>query len=136
LRILLDENFPLALYRSLQAEAQQIEHIITLGRRGATDQQIRELLDDRDLLFLTHDEDFLFGEPTGAVVVLSRVRQSRPLTERVGIWRRGILDLERYPSSERRFELMDDGSLVPWEEGPGRSWTAKLPRTRSNATDS
>lgn len=123
---ILHENFPLALYRSLRAEGQQVEHIITLGRRGAHDQQIRELLDDTDLLFLTQDEDFLFGELTGAVVVLSRVRQSRPLTERVGIWRRGILDLERNPRSERRFELMDDGSLVPWEQGPGRSWTTKL----------
>ena len=39
LRILLDENFPLALYRSLQSDGEQVEHIITLGRRGAPDQQ-------------------------------------------------------------------------------------------------
>jgi hypothetical protein len=93
LKILLDENFPLALYRSLR------------------------------LLFLTQDEDFLFDQPTAAIVVVSRVRQSRRLAERVEIWRHAILDLKRNPRPERRFELMDDGHLLPWEHGHGSTPT-------------
>lgn len=125
MKILLDENFPLALYRSLKADGEDVEHIITLGLRGTPDQDIRERLFDRNVLFLTHDEDFLFDRPTEAIVILSRVRQSRRLVERVEVWRRAILDLIRNPRPQRRFELMDDGSLLAWEEGPGHTWTAQ-----------
>jgi predicted nuclease of predicted toxin-antitoxin system len=52
-KILLDENFPLALFRTLRADGQDVEHIITLGWRGAPDQRIRQRLTDHDLLFLT-----------------------------------------------------------------------------------
>ena len=90
MKILLDENFPLALFRSLQADGEHVEHIITLGWRGASDQRIRERLLDSELLFLTQDEDFLFDKPVAAVIMLSRVRQSRRLKERVEIWRQGI----------------------------------------------
>jgi hypothetical protein len=88
LKILLDENFPLALYRSLKANGEDVEHIITLGLRGTPDHQIRERLLDKNVLFLTQDEDFLFDRPTEAIVVLSRVRQVRPLVERIDVWRR------------------------------------------------
>jgi hypothetical protein len=115
LKVLLDENFPLALLRSLLSDGQQAEHIITMGWRGATDQRIRERLLDRGVLFLTQDEDFLLDEPTAATVALSRVRQSRRLEERVQVWRQAIHELVSTPRPERRFELMDDGRLVPWE---------------------
>jgi hypothetical protein len=130
LTILLDENFPLALYRALVADGEIVEHIIVLGLRGTSDQHIRERLFDKDVLFLTHDEDFLFDRPTEATLVVSRVRQSRQLAERVEVWRRAVIDLLRTPRLERRFELMDDGYLVAWEEGLGRSWKAKLPGPR------
>jgi hypothetical protein len=126
-KILLDENFPLALFRTLRADGQDVEHIITLGWRGAPDQRIRQRLTDHDLLFLTQDEDFLFDKPVAALVVLSRVKQSRRLAERVVVWRGAIENLLRSPRPERRFELMDDGSLVPWEQGPGSTWIAKVP---------
>ena len=135
MKILLDENFPLALYRSLKSDGQDVDHIITLGWRGAADQRIRERLLDRELLFLTQDEDFLFDKPTEALVVLSRVRQSRRLVERVETWRRAILDLTRNPRPERRFELMDDGHLLAWEQGPGNAWTAKLPRPQDRTSE-
>lgn len=93
MKILLDENFPLALLRALAADGGNVDHIITLGLRGSSDQHIREKLLDKDVLFLTHDEDFLFGRSSEA--------------------------------SERRFELMDDGSLLAWEEGPEHTWRAK-----------
>jgi hypothetical protein len=133
LKILLDENFPLALYRSLKAEGKDVEHIITLGLRGTSDQHIRERLFDKDVLFLTHDDDFLFDRPTEATVVLSRVRQARRLAERVDVWRLAVLDLIGNPRPERRFELMDDGYLLAWGEGPGRTWKAKLPRPQDRA---
>jgi predicted nuclease of predicted toxin-antitoxin system len=77
LKILLDESFPLALYCGLKAEGKEVGHIITLGLRGTSDQHITERLFDKDVLFLTHDDDFLFGRLTAATVVLSRVRQAR-----------------------------------------------------------
>jgi hypothetical protein len=43
--VLLDENFPLALYRQLRADGIDAEHIITIGWRGQF-----ELLDDGGLL--------------------------------------------------------------------------------------
>jgi len=135
LKVLLDENFPLALYRSLKGDGEDVEHIITLGLRGTPDYQIRERLFDKDVLFLTHDEDFLFGRPAEATVVLSRVRQSRRLADRVEVWRRAVIDLIRNPRPERRFELMDDGYLLAWEEGPSQSWKAKLPRPQDRMPD-
>jgi hypothetical protein len=128
LKILLDENFPLALYRRLTAEGEDAEHIITLGWRGASDRRIKDRLVEKHLLFLTQDEDFLFGEPTDALVVVSRVRQARRLAERVEIWRRAILDLPQNPRPERRFELMDDGVLVAWEQRSPGVWSTSPPR--------
>jgi predicted nuclease of predicted toxin-antitoxin system len=58
-----DENFPLALHRTLQADGESVDHIITLGWSGASDDRIRARLSDKDLLFLTQDEDFLFSKP-------------------------------------------------------------------------
>lgn len=48
MRILLDENFPLPLYRYLLAAGHEVEHIIVLGLREMADSQIaaRLLLND------------------------------------------------------------------------------------------
>ncbi len=129
MKLFLDENFPLALVRHLKADGYQAEHVITIGWRGASDDRIRERLADTDLMFLTQDEDFLFSHEVGAVIVLSRVRQARPLHERLDIWRTAVRHLIEQPRRERRFELMDDGTLVTWEEGSENSWVAKLPTT-------
>lgn len=61
MKVLLDGNFPLAWLRSLHADGLAGEHIITLGWRGASDARIRERLHDAETLFLTQDDDFLFG---------------------------------------------------------------------------
>jgi hypothetical protein len=45
-KVLLDENFPLALPHSLHAGGRDVDHIITLGWRGASDHRIRERLSD------------------------------------------------------------------------------------------
>lgn len=94
-----------------------MEHVITIGWRGASDARIREKLIDADLLFLTQDEDFLFSHGPAAIIVVSRVRQARPLHERIETWCFAVADLVKDPPVERRFELHDDGALVPWEEG-------------------
>lgn len=116
MRFLLDENFPLALIRELQTDGFQGDHIITLGLRGISDKKIRERLGDPEIVFLTQDDDFLFGEIAAAVVVLSRVRQSRPLNERIGLWRMACRDLVQTSGDERLFELTDGGVLVPWHD--------------------
>jgi hypothetical protein len=68
---------------------------------------------------------------------VSRVRQARRLAERVEVWRTAILDLTQNPRPEQRFELMDDGSLVAWEQkspgvGPPVRHVLKIHRTEPN----
>ncbi len=127
MRILLDENFPLALLRSLLSDGETAEHIITLGWRGVSDARIRERLSDPEVLFLTQDDDFLFSEPTRAVIVVSRVRQARRIVERVDIWRRAIRVLLEVPRTAQRFELLDNGTLLPWEQAADGVWISKRP---------
>jgi hypothetical protein len=118
-KVLLDENFPLGLLRGLQTDRVSVDHIITLGWRGATDRRIRERLQDPQTLFLTQDEDSLFGESVAAIVVISRVRQSRLLKERIEVWRQAIKELTETSRDERLFELTDAGLLLPWRDGSG-----------------
>lgn len=96
--------------------------MITLGWRGATDDRIRERLIDTAVVFLTQDEDFLFSPSTGAIVVVSRVRQARRIADRVEIWRRALTQLAAVPTQARRFELLDDGTLLPWEQATDGVW--------------
>ncbi len=55
MKVLLDENFPLGLVRVLELDGVQVEHIITLGWRGASDTRIRTRLSSSEVLFLTQD---------------------------------------------------------------------------------
>lgn len=130
MRLFLDENLPLGLERGLKNDGYAVEHVITIGWRGASDARIRERLADPDLLFLTQDEEFLLSRGPAAIIVVSRVRQARPLRDRIEIWRRAVKDLVVNPPVERRFELKDDGVLVPWQEISQDTWTTKLPRSR------
>lgn len=116
MKVLLDENFPLGLVRVLEADGLQVEHIITLGWRGASDTRIRTRLPSPEVLFLTQDEDFLFGESVASIVVVSRVRQARRLAERIDVWRRAVAELLGTPQAQRLFELTDDGALIPWRD--------------------
>ena len=116
MKVLLDENFPLGLVPVLLADGLEVEHIITLGWRGASDPQVRTRLSDTDLIFLTQDGDFLFGEPVAAIVVVSRVRQARRLAERIDVWRAAIGQLMEVHKTQRVFELTDGGLLVPWRD--------------------
>jgi len=117
-KVLLDENFPLGLVRVLQADGLQVEHIINLGWRGASDRRIRERLSDRDIVFLTQDDGFLSGASVGATIIVSRVRQSRRLADRIDVWRKAIASLSVAAQATRVFELTDDGVLEAWRDTP------------------
>jgi hypothetical protein len=115
-KVLLDENFPLALLRVLEGDGFNVDHIITLGWRGASDERIRARLADRDLNFLPQDDDFLNGPEVVATVVVSRVRQARPIDDRIQVWRSAVKQLVDINKTVRRYELADDGTLVPWSD--------------------
>jgi hypothetical protein len=99
---------------SLCAEGFAADHIIALGWRGATDGAIRERLQGKNTLFMTQDVEFLSAQSSGiAVVIVSRVRQSRPIAERVAIWQGAVRELMVASRAERLYELSDDGTLTP-----------------------
>ncbi|MGH2749503.1 MAG: DUF5615 family PIN-like protein [Actinomycetota bacterium] len=88
MKVLLDENFPLQLFRVLREAGFQVEHIIMNGRRGMSDAEIIErLASDEDLVFVTQDLEFENLRITrGGKVIVSRVRQQLPIERRVQIW--------------------------------------------------
>ncbi len=111
--ILLDENFPLRLYRRLQIEGFLVEHIL-LGQRGIPDRQIMERLKQEELLFLTQDEDFVdLTQDCKASIIWSQVSQSLPIDKRVQIWIKAIKEFFSKKWHEKLFELHDDGKLYP-----------------------
>ena len=58
MKMLLDENFPLQLYRRLRLSGYDVEHIIVIGQRGISDSAIRERISKEELVFLTQDSEF------------------------------------------------------------------------------
>ncbi|MGO9453467.1 MAG: DUF5615 family PIN-like protein [Candidatus Binataceae bacterium] len=113
MKILLDENFPLALARKLHGERRDVEHVILLGLRGAPDSVIIERLNSEELLFLTHDQEFLDLPLTRSAVIISRVTQSLPLEVRVETWLNAIEEYFSRDRAERHFEVFNDGRLLP-----------------------
>jgi hypothetical protein len=119
--VLLDENFPMALLRALREVGIDAEHIITLGQRGISDTEIRTRLRDEQLLFVTQDTDFLVHEPRAAAIVLvSTVRQARPIADRVAIWMNAVQQILAAPVDSRLLEISDSGQLAPWTDVPRR----------------
>lgn len=117
MRLLFDENFPLALYHRLRRQGLDVEHIVASGQRGLPDSAIiSRLRQEPDLVFLTQDLDFWSVEGLAARVIVSRVRQSRRIAERVELWAAALDLFLAAPPPERFFELLDEGSLVPFEE--------------------
>jgi uncharacterized protein DUF5615 len=118
MRILLDENFPLALLRRLQKEGYGVDHIILLGLRGAPDRDIVDRLNSEDLLLLTHDQEFLDPSLCRSRVIVSRVTQSQPIAVRVEIWLKAIREYASRDWRQTLFEVFDDGRLRPWQKLP------------------
>jgi hypothetical protein len=112
-KILLDENFPLRLLKALRDEGMEVEHIITLDWRGASDRRIREKVEQEPLLFLAQDQEFLDETLQAGVIVVSKVRQFRPVADRIELWVAAVRELMTTPRKELLFELTDEGVLVP-----------------------
>jgi predicted nuclease of predicted toxin-antitoxin system len=113
MKILLDENFPLRLYQRLIEQGREAEHIV-LSRRGMRDQEIIQRLQSEELLFLTQDQAFT-GLPPDCVasVIVSHVRQTLPIEQRVGIWLRALRQFLARKWPTKLFEVYDDGELLP-----------------------
>ena len=91
MKVLLDENFPLPLLEALLGASIDAEHMITLGLRGTADKIIRARLDAEAVLFLTQDKEFLMAPmPAAGWVIVSRVKQSRTVPDRVAVWLRAV----------------------------------------------
>ena len=117
MRILLDENFPIQLSRRLQEAGHDAQHIIALGLRGLSDDEIRlRLIPEADLLFLTQDTEFAeLPADTAATVMISRVPQSIPIARRVELWLHAIADFLQHPAPGKLFEVLPEGRVVGWE---------------------
>ncbi len=116
MKVLLDENFPLPLYHRLRALGIDAEHIIVLGMRGLPDSEIHKRLAAEDIVFLTQDTEFetLPADRRG-VVIISRLRQSLPISRRVEIWSKAIQDFVARRRPEKLFDLLETGAIIPWE---------------------
>jgi predicted nuclease of predicted toxin-antitoxin system len=115
-KILLDENFPLPLYHRLRAAGHDVEHIIVLGQRGLPDSAIRQRIAAEEMVFLTQDTEFEeMPASYRATVIISRVRQSLPIQQRVQIWFNAVQGfLVRRPAG-KLFDLLETGEIIPWE---------------------
>ena len=120
MKILLDENFPLQLYRRLIDAGHDAEHIITLGQRGLPDAAIRSrLAKEEHLVFLTQDSEFeQLASGTIATVIISRISQAWPIAKRVELWMKALDAFEARSLGERLFELLETGEVVAC-----RSWS-------------
>ena len=82
-----------------------------MALRGVPDSVIRERLNSEELLFLTHDSEFLDIPPTRSTVILSRVTQSLPIEVRMKVWSEAIREFSTTRRTEKLFEVFDDGKL-------------------------
>ena len=116
MKILLDENFPLQLYRRLRLSGYDVEHIIMLGQRGIPDSVIRERILKEEIVFLTQDSEFekMPGGHKG-LVLISRVKQSLPIQKRTEIWFNAVEKFMTERPSGKLFELLETGEVIAWE---------------------
>lgn len=116
MRFLLDENFPLQLYRRLLETGHQAEHVIVLGQRGAPDTVLLDRLVAEELVFLTQDTEFQdLPLNCSSQVIVSRVPQRLPIRERVEIWAGALARFGRERPNEKFFDLLPSGEIVVWE---------------------
>jgi len=111
---LLDENFPMPLYRRLRLTGYDVEHIIALSQRGLADASIQKRLREEKLLFLTQDADFenLSGVHSSTIII-SRIKQNMPIRKRTEIWLKAIETFMAHRPAGKIFDLLDTGELIP-----------------------
>ena len=112
MKILLDENFPLARVGKLRDEGQEVDHIILLGLRGTHDSAIVQRLNSEELLFVTCDQEFFDLPVTHSVIMISRVAQSLPLPIRLDAWLNAIREYFSHPGSENCSKSSTTGSCI------------------------
>jgi predicted nuclease of predicted toxin-antitoxin system len=117
-KVLLDENFPLPLYHRLREKGCDAEHVIVLGQRGMPDSALRQRLANEELVFLTNDTEFedLAGD-CRAQVVISRLPQHLPTSQRVEIWLKALEAFFARRPEGKLFDLMPDGEILAWGHG-------------------
>lgn len=116
MKIFLDENFPLTLQTELADLEYNVLHVISENLRGITDQDIVKKLQEEELLFFTKDDDFLdFDIGDHSVIVLSRIPQSKPIEQRISIWKNAVVTFynQYRPSDDQYFEVKADGTFSP-----------------------
>ena len=92
-------------------------YIISLDLRGAPDSSLRLRLDHESIVLLTNDTEFLMVPmPKSGWVIVSRVKQSRRLDDRIEIWVDAIRKFLAGTPDSRINELFDDGRLLPWRD--------------------
>lgn len=112
MRFLLDENFPLQLYRQLKARDIDCEHIALLGQRGMPDSQILGRVNsEADLVLLTQDREFETMPIRLGKVIISRLPQSLPTRRRVEVWLEAVEEFVRSVPEGTVFELGRDGEV-------------------------
>lgn len=111
MRFLLDENLPLRLYRRLQAEGIDCDHLIALGLRGITDAEIVQRLAERDVVLLTQDREFEDLPIPGGKVIISRLPQNLPIRRRVTIWMTALRRFVATQPEGSRFSISEEGEL-------------------------
>jgi len=116
-RVLLDENIPLRLYRRLRDQDREAEHL-ALEQRGTPDAEIvQRLTDDNDLVLVTQDRDFEHVRLLrGGKVVISRLSQSMPIDERVDLWLAALESFLDAPPTGALFEIAESGEVVSLPE--------------------
>ncbi|MGH2748326.1 MAG: DUF5615 family PIN-like protein [Actinomycetota bacterium] len=112
MRFLLDENFPLQLYRQLEARGIDCEHIVVLGQRGISDSQIlKRVNSEEDLVLLTQDREFQAMPISLGKVIISRLPQSLSTQRRVAVWLQAVEEFVRSAPEGTMFELGRDGEV-------------------------
>ena len=107
--------FPLPLYYRLQSAGHAVEHIIVLGQRGIKDSELRKRVATEDLVLLTQDTEFEdIPVDVRGKIIISRVRQSLPIQQRVDLWFRALDEFLLSPPREKVFELLENGDILPW----------------------
>ena len=116
MRFLLDENFPLSLYRRLREAGYDAEHVIVLGQRGVPDSVLRARLAQDELVFLTNDAEFeAIPEGLRSQVIISRLPQRLPTARRVEIWMKALEQFAARKLPQRLFDLTPEGEILAWE---------------------
>lgn len=115
MKFLLDENFPLQLYRRLLERGCEAEHVIVLGQRGAPDAVLRDRLVAEELVLLTQDTEFeKLPSEFRSQDIVSRVPQRLPILERVEVWSGALERFVRERPEERLFDLLPSGEFIAW----------------------